>query len=382
MSTTTAPSPGLRAALAPRDLRLFAICAVATAASALTDAVDVGRVIPFVVSAAALAVLASLVGHAVDALGDRLGAGATGVLQSALGNLPELFVCLFALHAGLYDVVRAALVGSVLANVLLVLGVAFVVGGLRHGTQHFGAGRARTLSMLLTLAVAAWLIPSLTDALHSPAAGHERALSVVTSVLLLALFALSIPAAVRRDDGEAPAALAPGPDAAAGSDGAGASEGAEDATRWPVWFAITVLAAAGVAAAFVSDWFVAALTPAMDAVHISQSFAGLVVVAIAGNAVENVVGVQLAARNQPDYALSVILQSPLQIALVLAPVLVLAAPLVGATFTLVLAPMLVVSLVLTVVIAVLVVVDGDSTWLEGSALIVLYLLIATAFWWG
>jgi len=379
VSTTTAPSPGLRAALAPRDLRLFAICAVATAASALTDAVDVGRVVPFVVSAVALAVLASLVGHAVDALGDRLGAGATGVLQSALGNLPELFVCLFALHAGLYDVVRAALVGSVLANVLLVLGLAFVVGGLRHGTQHFGAGRARTLSMLLTLAVAAWLIPSLTDALHSPAAGHERALSVVTSVLLLALFALSIPAAVRRDDGEQAAAV-PGEGAVPGADGGVAD--AEDVARWPVWFAITVLAVAGVAAAFVSDWFVAALTPAMDAVHISQSFAGLVVVAIAGNAVENVVGVQLAARDQPDYALSVILQSPLQIALVLAPVLVLAAPLVGATFTLVLAPMLVVSLVLTVVIAVLVVVDGDSTWLEGAALIVLYLLIATAFWWG
>jgi len=143
-----------------------------------------------------------------------------------------------------------------------------------------------------------------------------------------------------------------------------------------------VLGAAGLGSAFVSDWFVSALEPAMHAVHISDAFAGLVVVAIAGNAVENVVGIQLAARNQSDYALSIILQSPLQIALVLAPVLVLIAPLVGASFTLVLSPLLIVALVMTAGIAWLVVQDGESTWLEGATLIVLYLLIATAFWWG
>jgi Ca2+:H+ antiporter len=386
MSPAIAPAGGLRSALGPRDLRLFALCAVATAASAVTALVDVGSVVPFVVSAAALALLASLVGHAVDALGDRLGAGATGVLQSALGNLPELFVCLFALHAGLYDVVRAALVGSVLANVLLVLGLAFVVGGLRHGTQHFGQGRARTISMLLALSVAAWSIPSLTDVLHTPASGHELALSVITAVLLLGLFALSVPAAIRRTDGESAGAAAERPERTGRPERESTEDhavaGAGHVTLWPLWFTVTVLAVAGVAAAFVSDWFVSALTPAMDAVHISQAFAGLVVVAIAGNAVENVVGIQLAARNQPDYALSVILQSPLQIALVLAPVLVLAAPLVGATFTLVMPPLLVVALVLTVLIAVLVVNDGDSTWLEGSSLLALYILIAASFWWG
>jgi Ca2+:H+ antiporter len=366
----------MRVTLDPRDLRRFAVSAVATAAGALTAAVDVGSVLPFVVSAVALALLAGLVGHAVDALGDRLGAGATGVLQSALGNLPELFVCLFALHAGLYDVVRAALVGSVLANVLLVLGLAFVVGGLRHGTQTFGKGQARTLSMLLALSVAAWIIPSLSASRQTPAAGHERNLSIVTSILLLTLFALSFPASLRRGDAESGGT--PAPDAAEPAPAPDAAPGG----RWPLWFAIVVLIAAGVAAAFVSDWFVAALTPAMSAVHISQQFAGLVVVAIAGNAVENVVGIQLAARNQADYALSVILQSPLQIALVLAPVLVLVAPLVGATFTLVLPPMLVVSLVLTVLLAVLVVNDGDSNWLEGASLMVLYALIAAAFWWG
>ena len=113
-----------------------------------------------------------------------------------------------------------------------------------------------------------------------------------------------------------------------------------------------------------------------------QTFAGLVIVAIAGNAVENVVGIQLAARNQTDYALSVILQSPLQIALVLAPALVIFAPLVGASFTLVLSPLLIAVLVMAVFVTVLVVLDGESNWLEGSTLIALYALIAAAFWWG
>ena len=144
-----------------------------------------------------------------------------------------------------------------------------------------------------------------------------------------------------------------------------------------------MLAAAGIAAAFVSDWFVAALTPAMNSLGISEAFAGLVIVAIAGNAVENVVGIQLAARNQADYAIQVIMQSPLQVALFVAPALVLAAPLLGAaTFTLVLSPLLLAVLLLAALVATFVVFDGESTWFEGSILIVLYGLIAAAFWWG
>lgn len=359
------------ALLSRKDLRLFSLCAVAVVGGAITRYVPSGRVVPFVVSAVALALLASLVGRAVEALGDRLGAGATGVVQSALGNLPELFVCIFALRAGLYDVVRAALVGSVLANVLLVLGLAFVVGGLRHGTQKFSATAARTISVLLMLSVFAWMIPSLTAALHSPAESHERALSVVTSIMLLLLFALSLPAATARSH-----------EAHGATEGHAEADAAAGAGEWPMAMAIGVLAIAGVGAAVVSDWFVVALEPAMDAVGLSQAFAGLVVVAIAGNAVENVVGIQLAARNQADYALSVILQSPVQIALVVAPVLVLIAPLVGATFTLVISPLMVVALFMAAVIAVLIVMDGESNWLEGATLIVLYLLIAASVWWG
>jgi Ca2+:H+ antiporter len=354
--------------LTRRDSRLLFLVAVATLAAGVCRYVSTGTVVPFVMSGIALALLATLVGHAVDALGDRLGAGATGVVQSALGNLPELFVCVFSLRAGLDDVVRGAVVGSILANVLLVLGLAFVVGGVKHGVQRFDVTAAKTLCLLLLLAVCTLLVPALTAALHTPAAGHEKALSLVVSLALLVVFGLSLPAATARS-----AAEPPHEDVVAEVEHVGG---------WPLWFALTVLAGAGVGAALVSEWFVHALEPAIGALGISQAFAGLVVVAIAGNAVENVVGIQLAARNQMDYAVSVILQSPLQIALVLAPVLVLIAPLVGASFTLVLSPLLIAALAIAVLVTVIVVFDGESSWLEGAALLALYGVLAAAFWWG
>jgi Ca2+:H+ antiporter len=353
------------------DWRLIVITVLAATAAGVAHYAGLGGdVAPFVVAAIALALLASLVGRSVEALGDRLGAGATGVVQSALGNLPEVFVVLFALRDKLYGVATATIVGSILANVLLVLGLAFLFGGIKHGRQKFGSEGARTMSMLMVLSVAAMLVPSLTAALGSQAtkaALHERDLSIVVSVLLLGLFVASLPASLRRQKAaEKPA------------------ESDEDAPghSWPMGVALAMLAITGVGAAFVSDWFVSALQPAMSTLGISEMFAGLVIVAIAGNAVENVVGIQLALKNRSDFALSLILQSPLQISLVVAPVLVLLSPLVGASFTLVLSPLLIAVLIMAVVITVVVVLDGESNWLEGATLIVLYAIIATAFWWG
>jgi len=322
-------------------------------------------VVAFIVSAAAVCLLASLVGRSVEQLGDRFGPGATGVLQSALGNLPELFICIFALRAGLVDVVRAALIGSILANLLLVLGLAFLVGGLKNGTQKLGSERARTISVLMLLSVTAMAIPSIAHEVHSPAGEHEVPFSVIVSIILLALFALSLPFSLRREETSDEPAME------------------QEAPRWPIWLAISLLALAGALAAFVSDWFVNALEPAMNSLNISQTFAGLVIVAIAGNAIENVVGVQLAARGQSEYAFSVILNSPIQIALVLAPVLVLVSQIFGlASLTLVFGPMLVVSLILAVLLTAAIAQDGESTWLEGATLIALYGIIATSFWWG
>jgi len=145
---------------------------------------------------------------------------------------------------------------------------------------------------------------------------------------------------------------------------------------------IVVLASAGIAAAFVSDWFVSALKPATESLGMSQAFAGLVVVAIAGNAVENVVGVQLAKRNQPDFAISVIVNSALQVALLLTPVLVFASLFFATSLTLVFPTLLAIALLVAAAITSLVVYDGESTWEEGAMLAGLYVVIAASFWWG
>ncbi len=364
---------GRMAGLKKGDWWLIGVSAGLTAAAAVTSYVPSGKVVPFIAAALALAVLAALVGRAVDGLGDRLGSGATGVVQSALGNIPELLFCIFALRKGLVTVVQATIVGSILSNVLLVLGLAFIVGGLRHGPQRFSAEGPRTISLLLVLSVGILIIPTITASLSLPAAAHEHVLSDVAAVVLLAVFALTIPGSLRRTENEAGQGQSPGQ---------AADEGHGDA-KWPLWLAIGMLAVAGVAAALVSDWFANSLTPALSALHISQAFAGLVIVAIAGNAVENFVGIQLAARNRMDYALSVTLQSPVQIALGIAPLLVLISTgLGGAQLTLVFPPLMIVALALTALITTIVVFDGNSTWIEGTCLAGLYTVIAAAFWWG
>jgi len=370
--------------LSQRDRILLAVTVISAVAAGGLHYAHANSVVSFVVAAVALAALASLVGRSVEALGDRLGPSATGVLQSALGNLPELFVILFALKAGLFDVVKATLVGSILANVLLILGLAFLVGGRKHGRQRFAADDSRMLGLMLTLAVFILAVPSLTASLHTPAASHERVVSVVVSVVMLGLFALSLPATLARraSADQAGHSRSPSPIVASPDSAAAASKVAAHG-EWPLAMAIGMLAATGIGAAFVSEWFVAALQPAMDSMGINQVFAGLVIVAIAGNAVENVVGIQLAAKNQMDYAVQVVLQSPVQIALTVAPIVCLAAGFLGQPgFDLVLSPLLLAAMVMSALVAVLVTFDGESNWFEGAALIALYAAIATSFWWG
>nr|BFE64570.1 calcium/proton exchanger [Dactylosporangium thailandense] len=345
------------------DFTIFGICAVAVGLAAVTRYTAVSSVLAFVVAGAAVAALASLVGRSVEQLGDRFGPGATGVLQGALGNLPELFIGFFALKAGLVSVVQSAIIGSILSNILLVLGLSFVAGGLKHGTQKFNSERARTTMVLMVLATGALVLPSLASYVHTPAEPHEKTLSIFVAIILLLVFALSLPASLKR----------------------GAAAGADvhmEPPRWPVWLAVALLAVASGCAALVSDWFVYALEPAIDALGISQAFAGLVIVAIAGNAIENVIGIKLAYKNQSDYALSVIINSPLQIALVLAPALVLLSLLTATTLTLVFAPMLIMAVAITVIAVAFIVFDGESTWLEGATLVALYCIIGAVFWWG
>jgi Ca2+:H+ antiporter len=343
-----------------RDVIEFAIAAAMVAVAAIAHFAEATPVLTFALAALAIAVLARLVGGATEQLGGRVGPSAAGVVQSGLGNLPELFISLFALRDGLIEVVQSALVGSVLANSVLVLGIAFVAGGIRNGTQTFDSPRARMIATLGMLAAAILSVPTLAHAFHAPAEAHERTLSLICAGVLLTLFVLTLPSFLR--------------------DPVGPHDGAPP--RWTLALTIAVLGGAGVAAAFVSDWFVTALKPATESLGMSEAFAGLVVVAIAGNAVENVVGVQLATRNRPDFAISVIVNSALQVALLLTPVLVFASLFMSTTLTLAFPTLLAIALLLGAGLAALVVYDGESTWEEGSILIGLYVVIAASFWWG
>lgn len=344
---------------------IIAMCAAATITAGILHYTHAGAVLAFVVTGAALALLAMIVGDATEQLGARLGPGATGILQSALGNLPELFVCIFALRAGLVELVQAALIGSILGNALLVLGLAIFLGGLRNGTQTFRSTPPKMIATLMLLAVAALMAPTLAKELHTPAEPHVNSLDVVCAVVLLVLLAANIYFSLRRDPAITHSAEQSGP------------------AEWPMSLAIGVLAAAGLGAAFVSDWFVAVLEPVMKTFQLSEAFTGLVIVALAGNSIENVVGIQFAWRNQADYALSIILNSSLQIALGLIPILVLLSfVLGGAVLTLTLPPLLIAALAVTVVVDMFIVYDGESIWLEGLALVGLYCIIAAAFWWG
>lgn len=375
VATITVDQPHGLAVLSHSDRRLLAIVVGVSITAGILNNTNGNPVLSFLASAIALGAIARLVVRSVEAVSDRIGRGLNGLLQSLLGNLPEIFVILFALKAGLYEIVKATIVGSVIANILLVMGIAFVVGGRKYGRQAFNVVSARQLSMLLALSVFALAIPSLAASFNTPAVEYEREITVIISLLLIVLFLASIPDTIRHADHESPVTGT--------NEALVAASEVDEHGQWPFNVATLMVLVALTGSIVVSKWFVDVLPTAMSTLGISEAFAGLIIVALASNVVESFSGIQLAARDQQSYALQIILQSPVQVAMIVAPLIALAAPLVGAaTFTLVLSPLLLAVMFMAVFIAIVVVSDGQSTWFEGAALITLYLGIATAFWWG
>lgn len=375
VATITVERPHGLAVLSHSDRRLLAIVLGITTAAGILNNTSGNPVLAFLTSAIALGAIARLVVRSVEAISHRIGRGLNGLLQSLLGNLPEIFVILFALKAGLYEIVKATIVGSVIANILLVMGIAFVVGGRKYGRQSFNVVSARQLSMLLALSVFALAIPSLAASFNTPAVEYERAITVIISLLLIVLFLASIPDTIRHANHESPVTGT--------NEALVAASEVDEHGQWPFNVAALMVLVALTGSIVVSSWFVEVLPSAMSTLGISEAFAGLIIVALASNVVESFAGVQLALRDQQSYALQIILQSPVQVAMIVAPLIALVAPLVGAaTFTLVLSPLLLAVMFMAVFIAIVVVSDGQSTWFEGAALITLYLGIATAFWWG
>jgi Ca2+:H+ antiporter len=310
----------------------------------------------------ALAGLAWLVALGTDALGNHVGPGLTGVLQSTLGNLPELFVVIFALKAGEVVVAQTSILGSLFANALLVLGLVIIAGARASegGVMRFHARLPNDTATLLLLASFLIVLLGLSVSAGDKAAAHKVAISAAGAVVLLVVYATWLWSYLRADIER------PGEE--------GEAEG--HAPPLSLATALVLLGVAGVGAAFVSDWFIASLNPAIDALHLSKAFAGLVIVAIAGNAVENVAGITLAAKGKMDDAISVVKNSVAQIAAFLFPALVLISLLFTTHLTFVLAPVYIGALLITAIAVWQVTGDGEATVPEGAALIGIFLMLA------
>jgi Ca2+:H+ antiporter len=339
---------------------LLAGVLVVTLAAGVSHFADADPVLTFFVAAAALAGLAWVISIATESVGERFGPAVTGVLQSTLGNLPELFIVLFALSAGEVVVAKTSIVGSLLANALLVLGLAIVAGARASGdgVMRFRPRLPNDTATLLLLAVFIIVLLGLSDTVGDRASGHQVTISAIGAVCLLGVYGTWLWSYLRSDKSLEPAI-----------------EGGVRSAL-PFTTAIVLLALAGASAALVSDWFVDALDPAVDALGISKAFTGLVIVAIAGNAVENVVGITLAAKGQSDLAISVVKNSVAQIAVFVFPALVLLSLLFEHRLTFVLGPVYIGALALTALALWQITGDGEATRFEGVALISLYVILA------
>jgi Ca2+:H+ antiporter len=326
----------------------------------------------FGVATLALAGLAWVVSFATEQLGERFGPGVTGMLQSTLGNLPELFVVIFALQKGELVVAQTAIVGSVLANALLVLGLVIVVGARRSpdNLMRFSKRLPRDTATLLQVTVFIIVLLGLSLSSHDPASHHVKAISIVGAICLLVVYLAWVVPYLRADS-------LPGAGPGKGETQAPDLGSSTRGPRLSLGVTLTLLIVAGTGSAFVSDWFVNGLEPAIELLHISQAFAGLVIVAIAGNAVENTAGLVLAWKGRSDLAISVVKNSVAQIAAFLFPLLVLISFALKTTLTFALAPVYIGALALTALGLWQVTGDGEAAEFEGWALVALYVILGT-----
>ena len=326
----------------------------------------------FVVSALALVPLAAVLGHATEAVAVFTGPKIGGLLNATLGNAAELIITIVALREGLVDVVKASLAGSIIGNVLLVLGAAMLLGGLKHGTQRFDPHIAGVNASIMSLAIMAMAIPAvfaIGNSEHHPTESDVIKLSDGTAIVLIIMYAFYLLYTIFRRNG---GGAAPAP--AAEEDHAGEGGG----MKLPV--ALGLLVGSTIAIVFMSELLVGAIEPTAEEWGLSELFVGVMLVPLVGNVAEHLVAVQVAVKNQMDLSIGIAIGSALQIAIFVAPVLVLVSQFVGPEpMTLVFNQFELMALVAAVLITVMISIDGRSNWLEGAQLIALYVIIGVAF---
>ena len=333
----------------------------------------------FAVAAVGIVPTAALMGLATEELAAKSGPGIGGLLNVTFGNAPELIIALFALGAGLQEVVKASIVGSIIGNILLVLGAATFVGGLKHQTQRFNPTAATIQASMLFLAAAALVMPAIFElvegqGLPSPDAeivnygSTVENLSLAVAIVLIGTYVAGLFFSLRthKDLFNPPYA-----------------EEHEEGFGWTVRRSVLMLFAAGIAVGVMSEVLVGSISEASESIGLSEFFIGVIVVAIVGNAAEHWVAILVAYKNKMDLAVNIAIGSSAQIALFVAPVLVIASFFIGV------GPMPLVfngfelgGLLLAILVANVITHDGESNWFEGVQLLALYAILGIAFFYA
>jgi Ca2+:H+ antiporter len=322
----------------------------------------------FVVSAVAIIPLAGLIGQATEATAGHTGPALGGLLNATFGNATELIIALFALKAGLHSVVKASISGSILGNLLLVLGLSMFAGGLGREKQHFSRTAAGASMSMLMLAITALVMPALWELVvfHEITMPHPRGiqLSILTSLVLLGIYIASLIFSLRTHRNLY----------------GGTQHEPADGHTIRLASAVVMLFLATILTAIESEILVDVIHAAAAGFGVTELFVGVIVVAVVGNAAEHTTAVVVARKGNMDLAFHIALGSSTQIALLVAPVLVLAAQFIGQPMDLVFGPFEIAALLFAVLNVAIVALDGESNWFEGLQLVAVYVVLALAFY--
>lgn len=346
--------------------------------------VEISPVLLFILSGIAIIPLADFIGEATEELAIHIGPRWGGLLNATLGNAAELIITIFAIRRGLYELVRASLAGSILGNLLLILGLSLLLGGLKNGVQRFDRRTATLNATLGLLAVFALLVPSLFDVAIQDDLAAEVDLSEGVAIIMIVLYALYV--IYSFTSGAAPGHVEHGPEHLGEANGDNLNDQADGhhEPKWSPKVAVAILAAATIGIVFMSESLVVAVeevTHQFD--FITEIFIGLIIIPVVGNVAEHLVAVQVAFKNKMELSLAVSLGSSLQIALFVAPILVFISLFIGpegaGPLLLVFSEFELIALIGAALIAAYIAQDGESNWFEGAMLLGVYLIVAVAF---
>lgn len=342
---------------------LYAMLAFAVAGF-VADLVGASPILVFILSAIGLIPLADLIGKATEELVVYTGPRVGGLLNATLGNAAELIITIFALREGLLELVRASIVGSILGNLLLILGLSLLLGGIKHGIQTFDRRQAGINATLALLAVIALAVPSFFSPAIEPDIIAETRFNEGVAIVMIALYGLSIFYSMSQRDGPAYAET---------------GHHADHETHWSLPRSLLVLGLATAGTALMSEVLVGAVEQATETLGLTELFLGIIIIPLVGNVAEHLVAVQVASKNQMELSLGIALGSSLQIALFVAPLLVFISLLFDDTLLLIFNSFELAALFGAALVAALIALDGESNWLEGAMLLSIYLLFALAF---